>query len=366
LKVPTNVRVDWSMFMTFRGRDKNKAVFEGNVTAASDTHKIESDRLTVDFRDLPPEEQPVETEEPIHVLTWQRLREYFTGASASDRDRISVAAPKFNKEPAALLAEGGPDGSAIATTRNHDPDSDRLVTRARVEGRVISANLLNEVMNVEGRGFLLIEDYELPKATSSTATDGSSRNSGGPFGQAGLAVDRLPSQTMITASRGMSYDYRRRTAVFDQDVDLSYTSGTLIHQLDAFLGAAANQIRALGKGNDAGLTGQRLTIRFAQPDPNASKSSRGDSTGLGRFDMNDVESFQVTGGIVFQDIGFLVTGQSVEYEKRFKRFEIHGTEFQKVRVIDNRRGHQDYDADHIKYNTSTGEFDVVNPRMRGR
>jgi len=320
LEVPVPIAVTWTDFMTFRGQ-RNTAVFAGSVHAVSKDSTFDCHELVLDFQ----EEQPRTASVPKspHLWDWWLVRPFRAGFRGAERLRLE--APQIRKQLAYLSANGNVTGLSA----RYD-ETGALKSRARIAGPHLAVDLRSktQAMTIDDAGSLLIEDYRLR-----TPDGAGTLTKMSPFGASG---ENLPSQTFITWEGAMSFYSGNRLAVFENDVELVYRSGSKLLLPDGVLSdAALTRMRESAEGRDARLLCQQLNVQFVKSED---RRSSGPSGGVGGISGNEVSSFTSSGGVYFEDSGVSVTCRTITFDRERDLLQILGTRNQPAELIDQRGG----------------------------
>ncbi len=153
----------------------------------------------------------------------------------------------------------------MAVTSNYAPTQTpdtpgRLLSRLRIAGDQVAADLRREEMWVPGAGTLLIEDYQFD--TSSPARLASATGGTGPL-MSSMNRDG-PSQTAITWQNSMKFFVDQSTVAFDREVQMVHRSGqqmVMQKELADAMQLDEKMVR-LSRGRRATLASEHLIIEF--------------------------------------------------------------------------------------------------------
>ncbi|MCK4659300.1 MAG: hypothetical protein KAV82_07230 [Phycisphaerae bacterium] len=321
LEEPVPISVTWTDSMRFRGVE-NTAVFTGAVHAVTENSTFDCGELTLDFVD----EKPVVPAEPAAVDPWDWwiLRAFRDRVGEDERLRLEV--PEMRKQLAYLSATGGVTGLTAA----YDQETGSLKTRTRIAGPRLAIDLRDQtrIMTIDDAGTLLIEDYRLKPPDESTRVTKMS-----PFGAEG---ENLPSQTFISWNGSMSFYGGNRLAVFEDQVELVYRSGSKLLLAGGVLtDTALAHLRESAGGRDARLLCGQLSVQFLKPGDRKSSASGG---GIGGVSGNEVAGFAASSGVYFEDSGVSVICRTVTFDRERNLLQLLGTRQQPAELIDQRNG----------------------------
>lgn len=307
LQRPTTVKTTWTGRMVMElGQDYG--VFAGNVQSLTDTFALNSDKLTVRFMPAPPDER---TPEGKHR---------FWGMDSIVGDRGTLKADERmlpstkRKRPASVVA----DGHAVAVTSNYAPTQSpdtpgRLLSRLRIAGDQIAADLRREEMWVPDAGTLLIEDYQFD--TSSPARLASASGGTGPL-MSSMNRDG-PSQTAITWKNSMKFFVDQNFVAFDREVQMVHRSGQQMVMQKELAEAMRldEKLVRLSRGRRATLACEHLIIEFM-----SGKAARGNTSARNATVVSsdavratDVDRLIAKGGVHLQESGKSLMGDELTY-----------------------------------------------------
>jgi len=311
LDEPVPVVVTWQDWMKYQGRE-NRSIFSGNVRAVSEQDTaFNCDQLVVEFDDVQP------TAKPGQSMDWWILQN-IADRIGEEKRQGSFEYPtrqRFAKEPAHIVATG----NATATTRELDPQTGALQSRAYLAGPRLSVNLRQDVakMLIEGPGNLVLED-ERP------AREGAGGSGIGAEGLFNLKNRSGPSKVVIEWQSSMWYDFSIDQTRFEGDVQLTYFRGTT---------EDLEQARDTGEtaSRSTYLTCDVLTIDFLQ---SRSRPRRADNR-MGRISSDRLKQFQASGFVELQDDaeGLWLTCDRLTYEKDRRILIIEGTEREPADIV---------------------------------
>jgi len=318
LQRPTTVKTTWEGRMVMElGQDYG--VFAGGVHSLTDTFALDSDKLTVRFMPAPPDEKAPDG----------KPRFWGLGAIMNDRgsvkadDRILPATKR--KRPASVVA----DGHAVAVTSNYAPTQSpdtpgRLLSRLRIAGNQIAADLRREEMWVPDEGTLLIEDYQFD--TSSPARLTASTSGTGPL-MSTMNRDG-PSQTAITWKNSMKFFVDQNFVAFDREVQMVHRSGqqmVMQKELAEAMQLDEKMVR-LSRGRRATLACEHLIIEFLSGKVAGGNSSQKNVTLVGdNVRATDLHRLIAKGAVHLQESGKSLLGDEVTYVNDSQEVTLIGT-----------------------------------------
>lgn len=307
LQRPTTVKTTWAGRMVMElGQDYG--VFAGQVQSLTDTFALNSDKLTVRFMPAPPDER---TSEGKH-------RFWGMGSIVGDRGTLKaderVLPSTKRKRPASVVA----DGHAVALTSNYAPTQSpdtpgRLLSRLRIDGDQIAADLRREEMWVPSKGTLLIEDYQFD--SSSPARLASASGGAGPL-MSSMNRDG-PSQTAITWLNSMKFFVDQNCVAFDHDVQMVHRSGQQMVMQKELAEAMRldDKLVRLSRGRRATLACMHLIIEFSSGKVGRGNHAQKNTTVVGSDTVRatDVDRLIAKGGVHLQETGKSLTGDELTY-----------------------------------------------------
>jgi len=319
LQRPTTVKTTWEGRMVMElGQDYG--VFAGGVHSLTDTFALDCDKLTVRFMPAPPDER---TSEGKHRY-WGLGDIMNDRGSITSDDRVLPATKR--KRPASVVA----DGHAVAITSNYAPTQTpdtpgRLLSRLRIDGEQIAADLRREEMWVPSKGTLLIEDYQFD--TSSPARLASS--SGGPAPLMSTMSRDGPSQTAITWANSMKFFVDQSTVAFDHTVQMVHRSGqqmVMQKELAEAMQLDEKMVR-LSRGRRASLACEHLIIEFLSGQTAGGRSAPKDVSigGENAVRATDLQRLISKGGVHLQDSGKSLIGDELTYVNDTQEVTLIGT-----------------------------------------
>ncbi len=353
LSGPSTVKTTWTGRMQLR-MARNYGVFMGDVMSRSKEFAVTCDKLTIRFARTPPVRQKQSTD---------FLDRFAVLGALQDDDEITlkpgvvVSGSLERKRPAYVVAEGG----AEALSSTHAPAADgetegRLLSRLRVAGNQIIADLAREQMSVPCEGTLLIEDYQF-------------RAKGG----AGLRVSSVesplmssmrsdgPSQSLVTWKNSMDFFVDRGLVAFDKDVRMVHRSGrqmVLKDELAEVLKIDASDLGQLSSGRKATLTCGNLLLEFR-----AGVAS--DKGPMSR--ATDLERLIARHAVHLQEGSKSLMGNYLQYLHGTSEVRLEGNDSLEARIVD-----QDEDTQRLSmwrgplliWNRTTNEIEAPKARIR--
>jgi lipopolysaccharide assembly outer membrane protein LptD (OstA) len=209
------VLISWAESMAMEGGERNQGVFTGDVKVVSDNTVMKCQQVLIDF-----ETAPETATKPAKATLADRFPIFERIVGEKRIKSKTVKLPIAKKRPAYIRALPV-DGGRIQIENRVD-EKNTVLTRTTLNGNQLTIDLGARRMNVPADGYLVIEDYRLPKATA--ASDRRSASAlRDPFGMD--MSSRGPSQTAFTWKNGLTYMLDTRTAIFDGDVWMGHESG---------------------------------------------------------------------------------------------------------------------------------------------
>jgi lipopolysaccharide export system protein LptA len=382
LRKPVPVVVSWKDRMLLEG-ENNLGTFSGAVRCRSENSILNCRTLSIRFEDVIAPEAPAGADagaDPLWIVG-PLLRQARREQPQKGMDRL---AGQIAKRPVHLHAIGEatietkaydqpvrpggavsrflsellPDAMQRPTTRPAD-GSQRLVSRARVEGPQIAIDLVQEHLVVEGSGYLLVEDYRLPEKRQASAR----RSSGvGLVDSPDTLAGDGPSQTLFTWQNSMSFLNGRNVAVFDHRVVMDHRTGdqmAMSRELAAALHVDPAKLAQL-KSRKVDLTTDHLLVEFARDAeaPQAGPSPLSRATRLKLFDA--------MGRVRIQTEGRSIEGTSVTYREDSGILRATGSAQSppQILAVDEKTGQVTAArGDWVEWNVRTKKLTVKQPRI---
>ncbi len=361
---PIPIAITWNDRLEYRGSE-NRAVFYGNVHAASETTTtFDCDRLLVEFEDVtyptdevvaPGQSGRAQAAEPAASNWWIFQEIVARLAEASGQRKRVPATRRFSKEPAYILATG----NAVALTSDIDPVSGLIKSRARISGPRLSVDLRPEVskMVIEGAGNLLLEDNRPFRPRDELAD---SR----PGGLFDVGRDAGPSNTLIEWDELMWYDFSIDQTQFEGNVSLKHFSGAeLMRVRRQSVGGSAE----VPPGRATFLTCDALTLDFLDREERARRPA---GRSMGRLSADRLKQFRATGSVVLQDEseGLSLTADRLIYWKDRELLGIYGSPRRRARIVTQKPGQLPHQAtvERLFYNLATRKLEVSKPGLKAR
>lgn len=339
LKTPAPIHLRWSQSMAFNGRE-NHAIFTGAVHAESERHSFDAARVEVGFVDAPSAERDARRD-------WWILADLMNRTSSSGD---SSTTGRFEKEAVFLSAAG----NVAAVMARLDEQTGAILSRARLTGEslVVDRRTAPGNMRIVGAGTLLMEDYE--------ARDAAPREQGTGLLAIGAGSDR--SQTGVTWTGGMNYDFEKQRATFTDNVNLRHLSGRYLVLQDQLVPQASTS----DDGRATSLSCQTLTVDFASSDDSSSSASP-PADGPGDMDARRIRQFRATGNVAVTDPKFTLDAEDVVYNRASQQLLIEGTDTDHAEAFQLRPGElpRRLRARRLSLDLLTGTFMIVEPVGEG-
>ena len=349
---PVPVEITWSDSMSYRGRD-NRAVFDGNVHATSRGTTYDSDELVVTFDEV---SQTAEVSKP--ASDWAGVQDFIKQLARRPRERKRGEQPRrFSKEATDVLATG----HVVVVNSEFDPETGALVSRARIAGPRLWANLRPEVskVQIEGAGTLLIEDLHPAKPDKSSTVPASVQT-----GLFGASQDSGPSITLIEWEDLMWYNSSTDQTRFEGHVSLKHFSGSALVRIREGLPIEST---GAAQGRATFLTSDVLTVYFMD---DAAPRRRSTDRRMGRLSADRLQQFQASGSVVLQDEaeGLSVTADRVVYWSDRDMLAIYGSPKRKAHIVIQNPGElpTQVTVERLFYNLRTGNLEASQPYFRSR
>lgn len=354
LPKPQPVRAEWRDQLQLR-LNKNYGVFVGNVRVRTEGFAMNCDKLTVRFASVPPidKKQSANKQGRFGILgdiVGGKPRMEWTDRIASSSER---------KRPVYVVAEGG--ANALSETYAPGPNEDtwgRLLSRLRIEGARIEADLEREQLRVPSAGLLLIEDYQF-NSGSRRPTAVATRGVGGPLMSS--VRSEGPSQTLVTWEKSMDFFLDKGAVIFDRDVKMDHYSGQQMALEDADFapnGFLAGLKDRLKPGRRARLDCQRLRLDFV------TQQSPVDKSGGSRGRATDLSGILAEGAIRLMDGEWQLLGNRLQYTRRTDEVRIDGGGGTQASIAKrSSEGYTEWRGDSIYWNRRTNEIESPNARV---
>lgn len=349
LAEPLIVGIQWTERMAFDGK-RNEAIFHGQVKSETERSRFTCGNLRIDFEDQePPADQAVAapTDNPENWWVLQPIIDRAAGRGHDDG--VSVSGPSVRKRPVYLYATDGVQGQS----ENHDAASGTLRSRVLFQGPMLAVDLRQRQMLIDGAGALLIEDYRKAK-TAGAGDDGLAVPLDmSPFGR---LVGGEASQTAVQWDKAMTYHDAQSTAEFTGNVALTHSTGAKMKRAADIIGAEA---AASGKGREATLTCQTLTVRFGKVTTAADRPN----AGMGPMSGTDVDAFAADGQVHFSDAGISAIAARVEYQRQTGVLDIFGAGADPAEIFVQRERFSSFKGPHFQWNRKTNQ--LLAPKSSG-
>lgn len=354
LPKPQPVRAEWRDQLQLR-LNKDYGVFVGDVHVDTEGFAMNCDKLTVRFASMPPIKQ---AQNAKRAGRFGVLGEMLNGKPRVDwSDRVASSANR--KRPVYVVAEGG--ANALSDTYAPGPNDEtwgRLLSRFRIEGAQIEADLEREQMRVPSAGFLLIEDYQFD-ADSRRPSAVATRGVGGPMMSS--VRSEGPSQTLVTWEQKMDFFLDQGAVIFERNVKMDHYSGQqmALEEKDfAPNGFLAGLKDRLKPGRRAKLNCQNLRLDFVSDHKPVQKAggSRGRAT--------DLSGIRAEGSIMLMDGDWQLLGNRLHYSKRTEEVRIDGGNGVSASIArQSAEGFSEWRGDSIYWNRITNKIEAPNARV---
>lgn len=333
LQKPTPVKTTWNGQMQLR-LAKDYGVFTDNVKSRSDQFALNCDKLTVRLGKAPP--KPKKSKGRDWADQFAILGEITEDkADLEFNDKITVKLEQ--KRPVYVVAEG--NAEAISSTHGPptaDSPRGRLMSRARIAGRQIVADLRNEQMSVPCEGTLLIEDYQFEDMHGRREKRRTSQVSG-PM-MSSMRGDG-PSQTLVEWENAMDFFVDRALVAFDKNVRMIHLSGQKVvlgDELATAFKLDTNSLQRVGEGRRAELTCGNLLLEFAAGKQGSGSSEAGGPSAL--VSATDLERLIARDAIHMQDGTKSLMGEYLQYLAATNEVRLEGGPGLDARIIDQAEG----------------------------
>lgn len=333
LAKPTPVKTTWSGQMQLR-LAKDYGVFVENVRSSTDEFTLNCDKLTIRLAKAPPKEKKPKGRNYLDQLA-------FLGEIRNDRAELefkdNITVKLDQKRPVYVVAEG--HAEAISSTFG-PPTADlprgRLMSRARIAGRQIVADLRTEQMSVPCEGTLLIEDYQFEDMSGKAQRRRSSQVAG-PM-MSSVRSDG-PSQTLIEWGNAMDFFVDRALVSFDKNVRMLHLSGQQVVMRDELAEAfdlSAAALHKISEGRRAELTCGNLLLEFVSG--KAAQASN-DPAGSSQFvRATELERMIARDAVHMQDGTKSLMGEYLQYLRATGEVRLEGGPGLDARIIDQAEG----------------------------
>ncbi|MBK8267745.1 MAG: hypothetical protein IPK83_05345 [Planctomycetes bacterium] len=333
LKKPTAVKTSWTGSMQLR-LGKDYGVFNENVRSISPTFAMNCDKLTVRLGKAP--EKPKKARGQDFLDRFAILGEITNDkADLEFNDKITVNMDQ--KRPVYVVAEGNAEAlsSTFAPTTAYSPRG-RLLSRARIAGKQIVADLRNEQMSVPCEGTLLIEDYQF-EDTQGKAQKRRSAQVSGPMMSSMRGEG--PSQTLIEWENAMDFFVDRALVAFDKNVRMLHLSGQQVVLRDELATAFklnTASLRRISEGRHAELTCGNLLLEFATGKQTSESKDPSGATQL--VQATDLERLIARDAVHMQDGTKSLMGEYLQYLSATNEVRLEGGAELDARIIDQAEG----------------------------
>ncbi len=360
LKKPTPVKTTWEEQMQFR-LAKDYGLFLGRVRSTSQSFALACDKLTIRFGRTP----PVREEEGGRLVD----RFWLLGPISGDRAEIKPAEPRLPGEersrPVYVVAEG----HAEALHSNYqaagaDGSRGRLLSRLRLAGDRIVADLLREQMSIPGAGSLLIEDYQFDAEGRQRKISPTAPLSRDPL--MSTVRGEGPSQTLVTWQNSMDFFVDRNLVAFDKGVTMVHRSGQEVVLQDELAASMNLNIQALREhriGRKAELTCGYLLLEFAAGGLSGAEQE-GSTLGVRATDLQRLIAKQA---VHLQEGTKSLMGAHLQYLKDTEEVRLEGSDRLEARIIDQDEANQRFNmwkGPLLTWNRATNQIEAPGATIR--
>ena len=360
LKKPTPVKTTWEERMQFR-LAKDYGLFLGRVRSTSQSFALACDKLTIRFGRTP----PVREEEGGRLVD----RFWLLGPISGDRAEIKPAAPRLPGEersrPVYVVAEG----HAEALHSNYlpagaDGSRGRLLSRLRLAGDRIVADLLREQMSIPGPGSLLIEDYQFDAEGRQRKISPAAQLSRDPLMSS--VRGEGPSQTLVTWQNSMDFFVDRNLVAFDKGVTMIHRSGqevVLQDELAVSMQLNINALREHRIGRKAELTCGYLLLEFVAGGLSGAEQE-GSTLGVRATDLQRLIAKQA---VHLQEGTKSLMGAHLQYLKDTEEVRLEGSDRLEARIIDQDEANQRFNmwkGPLLTWNRATNQIEAPGATIR--
>ena len=326
LKKPAPVKTTWEEKMQFR-LAKEYGLFIGHVHSETQSFSLDSDKLTVRFGKAPPVQEQQKDGKLVNRF-W--ILGAITGEKAELKPIESTMPGQERSRPVAVIADGNAEAlsSTYAPAASEDTPG-RLVSRLRIAGDRVVADLQREQMSVPGAGSLLIEDYQFePKDGPVRLASAAQRTA--PL-MSSLREDG-PSQTLVTWENSMDYFLDRNLVAFDKNVSMIHRSGqqvVLQDELAKTMHVDPEALKKLREGRKASLECGNLLLEFM------TGGSTKDEAGAGPLvRATDLQRLIAKYAVRLQDGTKSLMGAHLQYLHEINEVRLEGSQNIEARIFD--------------------------------
>ncbi|MCB9856721.1 MAG: hypothetical protein H6818_13655 [Phycisphaerales bacterium] len=354
LPKPQPVRADWRDQLQLR-LNKDYGVFVGDVHISTEGFEMGCDKLTIRFASMPAIPNTADTK--------KAGRFGILGEILNDKPQMEwtdrIATSSERKRPTYVVAEGR--AYAVSKTFAPGPNDDtwgRLLSRFRIEGAQIEADLEREQMRVPSAGLLMIEDYQFDN-DSRRPTAVATRGVGGPLMSS--VRSEGPSQTLVTWESKMDFFRDQGAVIFERDVKMGHYSGQQMALDDsdfAPTGFLAGLKDRLKPGRRAWLECQNLRLDFESDQRAVQKHASADSR------ATDLSSIRAEGAVLLVDGEWQLLGNRLQYSRRTEDVRIDGGNGISASITrQSAESPLEWRGDSIYWNRKTNKIEAPNARV---
>ncbi len=332
LAKPTPVKTTWTGRMQLR-LEKDYGVFVDNVRSSTDEFTLNCDKLTVRLAKAEP--KPAKPKTPNLLDRFAVLADIVDDrADIEFKDNITIRMEQ--KRPVYVVAEGNAEAISSTYAPHVDGKRGRLLSRARIAGRQIVADLRSEQMSVPCEGNLLIEDYQFDDQDGKRGQRRTAQ-----VGNALMSSVRGdgPSQSLIEWENAMDFFVDRALATFDRNVRMIHLSGQQVVMKDELAEAFKldpSALRRVGEGRRAELTCGNLLIEFATGKSDRPSNDTGATSQMIR--ATDLERMIARDAVHLQDGTKSLMGEYLQYLAYTNEVRLEGGPGLDARIIDQAEG----------------------------
>ncbi len=395
LDKPQNINMSWSKSLAYRGGN-NTARLLGDVKAVS-RRRVEGDEaslevaqfnaqeMVIDFIKAERAKQVAASDEAADVfrspLRWLVgvMLNFSTGIDAPklfaktrpvDRDAtVSPAGDWWVFSPVALALSGPVEDPAsrpvqfdrqptylvalrdVVVVFSNTDDTGYVMSRARLAGEKLTADLRTQLLTVPVAGSLLIEDYTQRDVDPASVSRDPLLTD----------VGRLPSQTFIKWADSFTFHADRNRADFRQDVMLDHRAGSeMLLARERLADEEFDAEKSTLDGRNMRLDCGDLMVEFAPGDDGKKKSD------IGGLSMQSLSQLEAARGVLMTTDDFTLNAARVVKYVDSDLLRIVGGSVSPAEIFSDLPNGPRYRGPEFNYNLKTGEVEAPELILGGR
>ena len=152
----------------------------------------------------------------------------------------------------------------------------------------------------------------------------------------------------------MTYHYDDNVAQFEKDVQLAHRTGSKMKLARSILGETAMEAEARA-GQEASVRADALVVRFLRPE-------RDTEAGAGRLSGNEVDAFNASGSVYFDEGGVSAIAEQITYNRQDDLLQIIGRDDAPAQLFDQRKRFSTLSGPKIYWDRRSNQIKMPKPR----